>query len=175
MAAFIVPSHSCSISILQPFTGPRRRADRGGWQTFPVPDSLLWCCAPSHAYCYLSAWVMLGDKTLAKTLTVSRPLQSECWPRCNSLTVWHRPTRKLRPRDENRSRLPQHRLTCGHAAILPPVFVLLLVAILPYPTGYPNLNQCIIPEQELNPKETPPKNLLIATPSSSLLSFGNNT
>lgn len=32
-----------------------------------------WPAAPSHAYCYLSVWVMLGDKTLAKTLTVSRP------------------------------------------------------------------------------------------------------
>lgn len=54
------------------FVGPRCRADGGEcvWQTFPVPDSLLWRVAPWPClYCYLPVWVVSwrrgeGDKTM---------------------------------------------------------------------------------------------------------------
>lgn len=44
----------------------------------PCPWLIIVEWRPSHAYCYLSVWVMLGDKTWAKTLTASRPPQSQC-------------------------------------------------------------------------------------------------
>lgn len=41
MAAFIVPYRSVTPSISLSFTGPRCQADRV-WETFLLPDSLLW-------------------------------------------------------------------------------------------------------------------------------------
>lgn len=57
---------------LIPSLSPSRRLSPGQsvGQTFPVPDSLLWSGAPSHADCYLSVWAMFGDKTLARILSL---------------------------------------------------------------------------------------------------------
>lgn len=86
-----------------------------------------------------------GDKTSAKTLTVSRPPQ----PRfesflCSNQEMLRRccgtGPKNLRPRDENHN-LRRRRLTCGNTAIPLPLMVLLVLAHLPYPADYSNLNQ----------------------------------
>lgn len=71
-------SYSSSISISLPFTGPRCRADGGVWQTFPVPDSLLWSGAPAVPAAISPSGLCQG---IRPNLSVSRSVKpSVCWP-----------------------------------------------------------------------------------------------
>lgn len=90
-------SHSSSISISLPFTGPRCRADGGVWQTFPVPDSLLCSGAPAVPAAISPSGLCQG---IRPNLSVSRSVKrSVCWPGHGMARG-----RKPRARDANHSR-----------------------------------------------------------------------
>lgn len=140
----------------------------------PCPWLIIVAWRPSHAYCYLPVWVMLGDKTWTQTLTVSRPPQSQCEsPLCASQDMvrwWRGAGPKNWDHGMKITTSSRHRLTCGNVAILPPLSVLLVVASQPYPADYSNLNQwAAVQITEWNPKTS------WSLPSSSPISFGNNT
>lgn len=80
MAAFIVPYRSVTTSTSLSFTGPRCQAV---WETFLMPDSLLWIGARSCAYRYLPVWDMLGNNALAVSRPIPGPFQGTGLEICN--------------------------------------------------------------------------------------------
>lgn len=153
-------SHSSSISISLPFTGPRCRADGGVWQTFPVPDSLLCSGSPAVPAAISPSGLCQGIRlcVLARTWCGTGPKTEStgCKPQ------------------------PARTLTCGSMVFLLPPSVLLVVASFQHPADYADskkkINEQLSKQQNETLKKKKPQNLQICSPHppSSHLEITNN-